>query len=370
MPTIPWEAQNMSRRNEYRQYLGSSLWKEHRNYALDRTSGFCQYCGDVATQVHHVKYPKQFGQEHPHSLIPVCDRCHKISHGIQIMKALPDVEVMNELSPQGIRLNYLLSGGRVYASAKSWGRALQIPESLKVWFEQGLARTAILKKDMAGGSLEMSHQEILVYRWPAVAEILRSFDREWYKTEYKAKPPAERKEIEQFHDNYERLVNWGYDLQERALSSLLNNNPGPKSAVPSPTSLNVTQENLIEAMKQAVAPRLVAHDDKLQEHDVIISEIKSAVPTFRDQDEFITVRQAISEQGLDPTLMPNYPLSKENLSGLTGQKLKEIGALKGPSEVVRVDGHSISTEVNTYRRIDIYSVVAEISSSKQKRLNL
>ncbi len=352
----------MARRNEYRQYLKSSAWQEQRNFALERTSGFCQFCGDFATQVHHVKYPKRFGEEHPHSLIPVCDRCHNISHGIQNMEALPDATVMNELTPNGMRLNYLLSNGRVYASAKSWTRALQVPEAMIKQFETGLARTALLHKDMAGGSLEMEYKDTTVYRWPAVAHQLRAFDREWYKTGYKSRPESEQKEINKFHDNYERLVNWGYDLQERALSNLLNAKAAP--------STPVTPESFIEAMKQAVAPRLQAHDDKLHAHDVIISEIKEAVPTLRDQKEFITVRQAISEQGRDPASMPLYPNSRENLSGLAGQQLKSKRAEQGPREVMRVDGQSLSTEVNTYRRAVIYAVLDEIIQNKQPGLPL
>ena len=143
----------MTKRDEYLQYLKSTDWKEQRVVALERTSGFCQYCGGVASQVHHVKYPKQFGEEHPHSLIPVCERCHNISHGVQKMEPLSNVEILNEISPNGARLNYLLSGMRVYASAKSWARALQIPDTLHGWFETGLARIAIIKKDLASSTL-------------------------------------------------------------------------------------------------------------------------------------------------------------------------------------------------------------------------
>lgn len=226
----------MTRRDEYRRHLKSLEWSEQRDIALARTSGFCQYCGEVASQVHHVKYPKRFGEEHPHSLIPVCERCHNISHGVQNMKSLSDATQLSELSPNGIQLKYLLSGGRVYASPKSWVKALQVPIALNTWFETGLSRTAMLKKDIAGGSLEMSYQNVAVYRWPAVAELLRNFDREWHKNQYGSRPKQEQREIEQFHDNYERLVNWGYDLQERALSSALN----AKTTTTSP----VTQETL------------------------------------------------------------------------------------------------------------------------------
>lgn len=352
----------MTRRDEYLLYLKSADWGEQRAVALERTSGFCQYCGEVASQVHHVKYPKQFGEEHPHSLIPVCERCHNISHGVQEMKLLADVKIMTELSPNGTQLKYLLSEARVYASARSWARALQLPSGLATWFETGLARTAILKKDLAGGRLEMSYQNITVYRWPAVAEQLRVFDREWHKTQYKSRPKQEQKEIERFYENYDRLVSWGYDLQERALSSALN--------VTNDRKTPVTQETLIETVKQAVAPRLHAHDEKLHEHDIVIEELKEAAPMLRDKDEFITVRQAISEQALDSESMPRYPQSKETLSELAGQMLKEKGVELGVKEITRLGGQSFTTEVGAYRRRDIYEVFAHIAQNKQRALPL
>lgn len=351
----------MTRREEYLQYLASPDWKEHRSFALGRTSGFCQFCGAIATQVHHVQYPKRFGKEHPHSLIPVCERCHNISHGVQDMKPLTDATQMTELSPGGGRLKYLLSGGRVYASAKSWARALQLPESIKNWFETGLTRTAMFKKDFAGGDLEMSHLNIAVYRWHAVAELLRAFDREWYRTEYRSRTIPEQKEIKLFHDNYERLVSWGYDLQERAIASALDIN--------APSNSTVSQEALIEVMKQAVAPRLRIHDEKLHEHDVVISEIREVVPTLRDQDEFISVKQAISEQGYEADSMPLYPKSKENLSCLAGNLLTYRGSETGPSVTSRIDGQSLSVVMNTYRRRDVYAVLKEVIGNKQQGLH-
>lgn len=347
-----------TRREEYLEYLASPEWKEQRSFALGRTSGFCQFCGAIATQVHHVQYPKRFGKEHPHSLIPVCERCHNISHGVQDMKPLTDAMQMIELSPGGGRLKYLLSGGRVYASAKSWARALQLPEALMGWFVPGLTHKAMFKKDLAGGDLEMSYQNTAVYRWHAVAELLRAFDREWYRTEYRSRTIPEQKEIKLFHENYERLVIWGYDLQERAIASALGTNVQSHSTV--------SQEELIEVMKEAVAPRLRVHDEKLHEHDVVISEIKDAVPTLRDQDEFISVKQAISEQGYEADSMPLYPTSKENLSSLTGNLLKSRDSETGPGITSRIDGQSLSVVMNTYRRRDIYAVLKEVMGNKQQ----
>lgn len=255
-----------------------------------------------------------------------------------------------------------LSGARVYASAKSWAQALHVPECRKVWFESGLSRISILKKDLAGGELEMSYLNTTVYRWHAVAEQLRAFDREWNNSQFKSRPKQEQKELEQFYTNYDRLVSWGYDLQERALSSALSTTPTATAPV--------TQETLIEAMKEVVAPRLRNHDDKLHAHDVVIAEIVDAVPTLRDLDEFITIKQAISEQGFDSSMMPLYPQSHENFSGLTGRMLKNGNAEQGGSVIARIDGQSRAIEMNTYRRRNIYAALDEIVRNKQHGLAL
>jgi hypothetical protein len=279
------------------------------------------------------------------------------------MKALSNVTVRSELSPTGAELRYLLTGtARVYASAKSWAKALQVPGAMMVWFEKALAITAMVKGNYAGGELEMSYLDKPVYRWHAVAEALRGFDRRFYEHSFESRPTSERAEIKRFHDNYERVVAWGYDLQERALSSVLEAQSNAGKAV--------TQAELIEAMKQAVAPRLQHHDDKLREHDIVISEIKEAVPALQDEGDFISVKQATTEKGLDATQMPLYPGSRETLSGLAGQMLKSNGAEQGPSVISRLDGQSVAASMNTYRRRDIYAVLAEIHRKKPAGLPL
>jgi len=280
-------------------------------------------------------------------------------------KELTKVEKFSEISPTGGKFNYLLSDeGRVYASARSWSRALLVPDFMAVNFETGLARMAILKKDSAGGSLEMTYSETAVFRWHAVAAQLRSFDREFNNTGYKFRQPGERRQLEQFHENYERLTNWGYDLQERAIAAMLNT----KSVQHPVHEAAVSSDALVEVIRQAVAPRLHEHDGKLKEHDAVIKEIKEAVPAMRDLKEFISVRQAIQEQGLDPTVMPLHPRSRENLSGLAGNMLKSNSAEQGDVIVARLDGGSVDTTMNTYRRGVIYSVIDEIMRYKQGSL--
>lgn len=329
-----------------------------RELAHIRTDGFCQFCGRPAAHVHHVQYPKQLGSEHPDTLIPVCERCHNLAHGVQEVKQLETVSRMNELTPTGNRLNYLLSDARVYASTRSWIRALGVPDSWVPWFEQALPKYAILKKDRSGGLLVATHEGVPVYRWPVVARSLRAFDHAFMKSQYESRSPHEREELKKFHENYEELLEWGYDLQERAISSAFSPVIG--------SSLPASQDDLVEVVKHAVTPRLQEHDNRLSAQEIYITEIRGAVPSLRDPNDFITVKQAISEMGLDPTQTPLHPHSKENLSGLAGQMLKDRKSEQGASTMSRIDGQSITAEMNTYRRGKIYATLDEILRSKQE----
>ena len=351
----------MTRKFEYQRYLESSEWCDHRDLALARTSGFCQFCGNFAAHVHHVRYPKQFGHEHPNSLIPVCDKCHKIAHGIQKMKTLSRPKETSEITPIGSRLNYVLDGPRVYASARSWARALQIPELLMPWFEKSLPVHAKLKQ--IDGDLEVMYKGVLVYRWHAVAETLRGFDHQYAAGKFgDIVTPTRKRVYAEFHANYEKLVRWGYDLQERALANAID---AQKTVAQAPS----TQDQLVSALKQAVAPRLLAHDEQLREHDIKINEIQDAVPTMKDPQEFIPVKQAVAEKGLDATIMPLHPNSNETLSGVAGQMLAAKGAQKGAPVISRLDGQSRGVAMNTYRRGAIYAVLDEIMRNKPQGLN-
>jgi hypothetical protein len=348
----------MKRRDEYRSYLRSPEWQGQRNLALARTSSFCQFCGDFAEHVHHVRYPKRFGEEHPDSLIPVCDHCHKTSHGIQKMKALTNVQMMREFSPEGGRLNYLVSEGRVYASARSWRRALQVPESMASWFDGSLSVNALYKKGSNGDELRRSHEDVAVYRWRVVAQTLRNFDHAFVAHGFKQRPIKERLEREQFHERYERLVEWGDDLQERAMAHALNKQKAPAPASTETTTISETR--LVAVVAQAVRPRLETIDGELRKQHIIIGEIKEAVPSMRDANQFIPVRQGISEMGLDPNVMPLHPKSRETLASLAGQTLVSKGAEKRGNAICRLEGQTIAMVVNKYRRGDIYAVLADI----------
>ena len=73
-----WSA---DRTRKYREYLKSDAWKRKRYVVLRRDNWTCQYCGNKATQVHHLRYAKyKIGKEPIKWVISLCASCHKKQH--------------------------------------------------------------------------------------------------------------------------------------------------------------------------------------------------------------------------------------------------------------------------------------------------
>ena len=71
----------LRRQYQYQQYLRSYTWKEKR-YAVYRRAGYmCEACGKgLAIAIHHLKYPKRWGDEPLDWLQAVCKPCHSKEH--------------------------------------------------------------------------------------------------------------------------------------------------------------------------------------------------------------------------------------------------------------------------------------------------
>ena len=73
-----WSA---DRTRKYREYLKSDAWKRKRYVVLRRDNWTCQYCGNKATQAHHLRYAKyKIGKKPIKWLISLCASCHKKQH--------------------------------------------------------------------------------------------------------------------------------------------------------------------------------------------------------------------------------------------------------------------------------------------------
>jgi hypothetical protein len=71
------------RKNEYKRYLRSDRWKQLRQQKLDSAGHWCEICGrKPVKQLHHNRYPEDFGEERVSDLSAMCGDCHCFLHGI------------------------------------------------------------------------------------------------------------------------------------------------------------------------------------------------------------------------------------------------------------------------------------------------
>lgn len=73
---------SMNGKDAYRQYLQSTKWKTISAQRLAMDGYECVLCGAPAEQVHHRRYPREWGEETVVDLISLCRHCHAAHHGI------------------------------------------------------------------------------------------------------------------------------------------------------------------------------------------------------------------------------------------------------------------------------------------------
>jgi hypothetical protein len=87
--TVP----RLSPADRYRQYLKSRTWAKKRQIAINRSGGYCEYpeCTSFGVDVHHLRYPKIWGQERPEDICYLCRAHHQDIHGIETEPAAEKV---------------------------------------------------------------------------------------------------------------------------------------------------------------------------------------------------------------------------------------------------------------------------------------
>jgi len=68
------------KKDSYAEYLESSTWRAIRARALKRDKNKCRACGEKAEHVHHIRYPKNLGDEKMEWLYSLCVPCHNAIH--------------------------------------------------------------------------------------------------------------------------------------------------------------------------------------------------------------------------------------------------------------------------------------------------
>jgi hypothetical protein len=64
----------------YQQYLQTPTWLSLRGARLKIDGGKCFLCGKKAVDVHHRRYPGEWGTETVDDLVSLCEGCHALHH--------------------------------------------------------------------------------------------------------------------------------------------------------------------------------------------------------------------------------------------------------------------------------------------------
>lgn len=76
-----FEQKRAKRKDYYRNgYLKSDAWQRKRYVVMKRDNWTCVYCGNKATEVHHLRYARNIGKEPIDWLVSVCRNCHDKKH--------------------------------------------------------------------------------------------------------------------------------------------------------------------------------------------------------------------------------------------------------------------------------------------------
>jgi hypothetical protein len=173
------------RKREYSQYLASETWRTTRNAVVDANDGRCQFCGSLVEAVHHVRYPKRFGDESPTDLVAVCGRCHELSHGRRLMDEMKAAQKFRVIAPSGKPFSHLVCGeAKVWSTIEHWCIALQIPSYLHTKFRVQV-ETAARDEGHAGNQAESRYEGQTVYRWHAVSRAMETFEHAYYAEQYR-----------------------------------------------------------------------------------------------------------------------------------------------------------------------------------------
>lgn len=58
-------------------------WKRIRDKYI-RDHPFCEKCGGIAEEVHHIKPLKEGGNHYKENLMALCKHCHRMAHDIEL----------------------------------------------------------------------------------------------------------------------------------------------------------------------------------------------------------------------------------------------------------------------------------------------
>lgn len=350
----------MTRADDYRRYINSQEWRDLRSSVLVRADGSCEMCGAPAANVHHLRYPKRFDQDHPDSLLAVCRDCHDKLHGVVKMPNIEQFKMSKIQTPSGELVSVAVvdtpDGPVVYMEPGRTLDAMEAPVQNLPNIKASLANAANALKSLdQSGAWRAEIRGRTVYRPQVFARAMEGIYNQHRDLARASSPPIGERPLWRFLQSYEGLRMWLWRAGELALAAII------KPAVPTQAPA-LTNDDIIRAL----ASGQMDHSGKLIEHDGRLNDVErtlalatqNGVLVGKDPEGFATARDGCVELGIDPSKMPGP--GRQNLEALAGTRLANDGAEQGPRHRQRLSGCAVDTYVNTYRRRDVHAMILGI----------
>lgn len=332
----------------YRQHLQSDHWREIRREAAERSEGLCELCGAVASETHHVRYPRGYANDSSGNVLHVCSQCHRKSHGMRKLTtdlALRPFEAktFNGRTFAGAHID---DCSFVWASSPSWFRALVVPTDMQArLLAMIIARANAREREGNGESLVCADPKTgdSWFKWAAIDDGLDEWRLSMRARRDKYGNTITPTESERFlAANYEQARRWGQRLQQDEMVRRIRA-PQTGNVVP------MTDSDRMALVLREIGILTAGNVEKIGAIDGRLTLVEQKVQ--RAPDEFITAKAFCLERGVDPDEM--LPGMRIGPAMWLGNHLTRVGAEKGPKREWRMHNSARIESLNTYRRADL-----------------
>ena len=332
---------------QYRAHLRSDLWQAIRERVLDRADGRCEFCGAPATQVHHVRYPKQFKDDDEHNSVAVCNSCHARAHAMRYPRKECSERTM-QIERAAFTVRWFTHPNK-YGIEEQWVEKDQMKRALALGGAGSIDRAADRAMDFKERHLvEGDHLlkfEVQDANGWRVVEFINHFGVTLLASAFPASKAhdAAMQWLVKLYDEHSRLK-----AQQQA------------PALPAPTGGDWAQTMLtvLTRVAEQNSGLIAQHNGLIGEHGQQLQRIEQALPVLHDGAQMISVKAGFAER----MRVPSTVMSAAGYDGMTaaayvGEYLTITGAETGPKIIERLDGCSVKTEIKTYRRDDVHRAI-------------
>lgn len=332
----------------YRDHLQSPQWREIRREAAERSEGLCELCRLVASETHHVKYPRGYANDSAGNVLHVCSRCHRRLHG---MKKLTTDIALRPFEARTFKDRPFAGAnvdewGFVWASWPSWVVALQIPADVaQRLLPMIISRANAREREGNDESLLCADPKTSEswFKWAAVDDGLDEWRLSMRSRRDKyggSVPPTESERF--LAANYEQVRRWGQRLQQDEMVRRIRA-PQAGNVVP------MTDSDRMALVLREIGILTAGNVEKIGVIDGRLTLVEQKVQ--RDPEEFIDAKSFVTECGIASDRMVGD--SRLTVQQWLGMRMSEMGAQRGKTVRTRLEGSARIVEVGTYKRADL-----------------